>query len=59
MSGGIRQLRVFTAVRWVGYLAIWRRRQREFLEVLDVDSQLLLLLLLLMMLQCARCAAEP
>jgi len=36
-------------------LAVWRRRQREFLQVLDINTQLLLLLLLVVVLlmQCA------
>ena len=37
-------------------LAVWRRRQREFLQVLDVNTQLLLLRVLL---QCASSTAEP
>ena len=43
---------------WVG-LAVWRRRQREFLQVLHVNTQLLLLLLLLLTMQCASSTAEP
>jgi len=35
-------------------LAVWRRRQREFLQVLDINTQLLLLLLVVVLLmQCA------
>jgi len=53
----------FVDGRSVG-LAVWRWRQRELFEVLDVDDQLLLLLMLLLasllwMMQCAGGTAEP